>query len=241
MLPARRTYTGALGSRGTAHDSSYWGYRRRYRDWRAAGVFGHRDGGHKGRIRGITAADQGAGRKAAGKRGVIALGKVSPDINAFFNQRVTIHTGDSVWVGIAANFHTVDLPRKGEDDLPLIVPTGTLATGVNDAAGKPVLVQRPGPKRRASTRSCSGQRRQDLQRDQARIDSGLPFRTPQAVQRQVHQARRLQVLLRRPSRHGRLRGRRPKGKPIPTAAQDAAALKKHLTKDIFGAAKLAQG
>ncbi len=176
--------------------------------------------------------------KLLGKR-VKALGKVNPEINAFSNKRVTIHQGDSVkWVGLANNFHTVDLPPKGGEDLPLIVG-GATATGVNDAAGSPFwfngLVkslsfnpQLFAPSGGATYNGTS------------RIESGLPI--------SAHPPNTFKVTFTKPGVyryfcdiHVGMIGYvvvKPKSKRIPTARQDAAALTKHLTKDIRGAAKL---
>ncbi len=63
------------------------------------------------------------------------IGKYNPDINNFFTQRLTIHTGDTVSFRLEG-FHTIDLPGASKSDLPLILPNGT-TTGVNDAAGSP--------------------------------------------------------------------------------------------------------
>ncbi len=176
--------------------------------------------------------------KLLGKRAK-TLGQHAPEINAFSNQRVTIHQGDSVkWVGLAANFHTVDLPPKGGEDLPLIVP-GATATGVNDAAGSPFwfnglvpsLSFNPQLFAPSGGASYSGA---------SRIDSGLPF--------SAHPPNTFKVNFTKPGVyryfcdiHPGMIGYvivKPKSKPIPTAKQDAAALRKHLTKDIRGAAKL---
>src|ERR1019366_283240 len=78
-------------------------------------------------------------------KGVKALGQDNPGINAFSNQTVTINQGDSVkWVGLAANFHTVDLPAKGGADLPLFV-AGETGTGGNNLPRGPLSVNRLGP------------------------------------------------------------------------------------------------
>jgi len=58
------------------------------------------------------------------------------DANAFFPSRTTIHVGDKVKFR-PAGFHDVDLPKKGGSTVPLIVPNGSTASGVNDAAGAP--------------------------------------------------------------------------------------------------------
>ena len=56
----------------------------------------------------------------------------SPGFVAFSTQTVTINQGDAVkWVGLATNFHTVDLPGKSGHDLPLFV-AGKTVTGVNE-------------------------------------------------------------------------------------------------------------
>ncbi len=66
--------------------------------------------------------------------------KYGGGVNDFLIRRVTIHTGDSVlWDGksLAGGFHTVDIPAAGGPDVPLIIPAGTMVSGVNDAAGNP--------------------------------------------------------------------------------------------------------
>ena len=176
--------------------------------------------------------------KVLGKR-VQALGREAPGINAFSNQTVTIHQGDSVkWVGLAANFHTVDLPAKGGADLPLFV-AGQKVTGVNDSAGSPFwfngLVPSLGfnPKlfKPSGGFTYSGA---------SRIDTGLPV--------SPHSSNTLKVKFTKPGVyryfcdvHPGMIGYvvvRPKGKSVPTAKQDAAALTKHLTTDILAADKL---
>lgn len=128
-------------------------------------------------------------------KGAKALGQDNPEINAFSNQTVTIHQGDAVkWVGLAANFHTVDLPTKGGKDLPLFVP-GSTATGVNDAAGSPFWFNgHPQPRlQRAAVRA---ERRQDLQRcapDRLRPAALGPL--PQHAEGHVQQAGRVPILL----------------------------------------------
>lgn len=67
------------------------------------------------------------------------LGRVySAEANDFFPRTATIHAGDSIeWKGMSINFHSIDLPGRSGADLPLITPTGTLVSGVKDAAGNP--------------------------------------------------------------------------------------------------------
>jgi plastocyanin len=61
--------------------------------------------------------------------------KFSPDINAFFNRRTTIHVGDTVSFRLHG-FHTVDLPGASGKDLPFVTPVGPPSLQT-DAAGKP--------------------------------------------------------------------------------------------------------
>jgi plastocyanin len=54
--------------------------------------------------------------------------------NAFFPSRLTVNVGDSV-AFVPAGFHTVNLPKKGDGALPFIIPTGQKVAGATDAAG----------------------------------------------------------------------------------------------------------
>jgi plastocyanin len=148
-------------------------------------------------------------------------------VNNFLNNRVTIHAGDSVqWDGksLQGGFHTVDIPALGESDQPLIVPTGTNVSGVNDAAGSPFwfngqpnLTFNP-----ALFRSQGGHR----YNGSTRIDSGLPLGPPQSFKVQftkpgvyhyfcdVHYGMRGTVVV------------LAKAKRIPSTKQDAKTLKK---------------
>lgn len=58
------------------------------------------------------------------------------DVNDFFPHKQTIHKGDKIKF-VPVGFHSVDLPARGEDPIPLISPTGDKIAGVNDAAGQP--------------------------------------------------------------------------------------------------------
>jgi plastocyanin len=57
------------------------------------------------------------------------------EVNAFFPSQTTIHVGDTV--SFAPGFHNVDFPAKGAKPAPFNVPSGSTASGVNDAAGNP--------------------------------------------------------------------------------------------------------
>jgi plastocyanin len=102
-------------------------------------------------------------------------------VNAFFTPTVTIHQGDTVkWEGLAAGFHTVDLPRKGSSDLPLILPDPTHpVTGSKDAAGNPLWFNGlPSLTFNAALGRPSGGHTYN---GSARIDSALPTGPPTAA------------------------------------------------------------
>jgi plastocyanin len=163
--------------------------------------------------------------------------KYNPDINDFFLHRVTIAQGDSVKF-IIAGFHTVDLPGSSGKPLPLLLP-GMPATGVNDAAGNPfwfdgklptigfnpALFKKSGPSTYNGTK---------------RIDSGAPLAGP---------PKPLNVKFTKPGTyklycdvHPGMVGYvvvKPKGAPVPSAKQNAAALVKQVKRDIRSARKLA--
>src|SRR5690242_9218719 len=54
--------------------------------------------------------------------------------NAFFPSKLTVNVGDSVKFA-PAGFHTVNFPKKGDGPFDLIIPTGQKVAGSNDAAG----------------------------------------------------------------------------------------------------------
>jgi plastocyanin len=62
--------------------------------------------------------------------------KYGIDVNDFFPHSITVHVGDSVRF-VPDGFHSVDLPPKGGEDLPLFVPTGQKVASALDAAGNP--------------------------------------------------------------------------------------------------------
>jgi plastocyanin len=54
--------------------------------------------------------------------------------NAYFPSKLKVNVGDSVRF-VPAGFHTVNLPKKGDGPLAVIVPTGQKVAGSADAAG----------------------------------------------------------------------------------------------------------
>jgi plastocyanin len=65
-----------------------------------------------------------------------AFQKTGSDVNDYFPHRVTIHVGDTVRF-VPTGFHTVDLPRRGGTETPLVAPNGQTVSGSLDAAGSP--------------------------------------------------------------------------------------------------------
>ena len=62
-----------------------------------------------------------------------AIGGANVDVNDYFPHKVTIRRGDKVRF-VPVGFHTVDLPARGGDPLPLVSPTGQKVAGVKDEA-----------------------------------------------------------------------------------------------------------
>ena len=62
--------------------------------------------------------------------------KYGIDVNDFFPHGITVHVGDTVKF-VPVSFHSAQFPAKGKKATPLIAPTGTMASGANDAAGTP--------------------------------------------------------------------------------------------------------
>ncbi len=161
----------------------------------------------------------------------------SPDVNDFFQHRVTINTGDTVSF-VIAGFHTIDLPGSGQGDLPLLTP-GTTATGINDAAGNPFWFNGKVPNvgLNPALLAPSGATTYD---GSTRIDSGLPGGPPTP----------LNVTFTKPGTykyfcdvHYGMVGEvvvKPTGAAIPSDSQDAVALKQQIKTDLSAAKTLAR-
>jgi plastocyanin len=151
----------------------------------------------------------------------------SPAFLTFLTPTVTINQGDSVkWVGLSANFHTVDLPGARGHDLSLFVP-GARVDGVNDFAGN--LFWFDGVKPSAKSNPVlNGRTGGHVYNGSKRIDSGLThsntlnvrFTKPGVYKYfcDVHPGMIGYVVV------------RAKGKPIPSRSQDAAMLQNDLTR-----------
>ncbi len=161
--------------------------------------------------------------------------KYSPGINAFFGRRTTINVGDKVSF-ILAGFHTIDLPGKSNSDLPLITTSG-MVTGALDAAGNPFWFNGKVPNVGLNPqlfRPIGGKTYNGTNR----IDSGLPLRKPKPLNVKftkpgvykffcdVHPGMVGYVVV------------KPKGKPIPSAAQVAAGDAAQFVSDVKAAKKV---
>ena len=155
------------------------------------------------------------------------MNKYNPDVNAYFSQRVTINAGSKVTFRVSG-FHTVDLPGRTGQDLPLLL-AGAPVTGVNDAAGSPFWFNGKVPSIGLNPQlfAASGPK---VYKGTARIDSGL--RAGAKPKPLVVQFTKPGVYKFYCDVHPGMVGYvvvKPKGAAIPTAAQAAAALKRQET------------
>jgi plastocyanin len=177
--------------------------------------------------------------KILGKGGKAFVSRYNPDINDFFRHRVTVNQGDTVSF-VLNGFHTVDLPGKSGQELPLLV-SGKIVTGALDAAGNPFWFDGHVPSLgfNPSLASPTGKRTYD---GSSRIDSGIPLGSGAP--------KPLKVTFTKPGTYTYFCDVHPgmvgyvvvkaKGKPIPSAKQDAAAVTAQLTTDIRAAKTLAK-
>ena len=151
--------------------------------------------------------------------------KYNPDVNAFFPQKVTIHVGDTVSFIRGMMPHTIDIPPVGGSDLPLVV-AGKPVAGVNDASGTPFWFNGHVPSLGLNPLVLATGPTKVSYNGTKRVDSGFTFPASAPAFKvtftkvgvfkvfcDVHygMAATVDVL--------------PKSKPLPTAAQDRAALR----------------
>jgi plastocyanin len=174
----------------------------------------------------------GAASASASARGVIAPVSAGPpkpthvnhlDFNGFFPSTTKIHVGDSVSWAING-FHTVSILASGQAPPPLIVPaTGSPITGKLDAAGAPLWFNgRPNQVINALVAAPSGG---TTYAGKGFLNSGLPAPSgpshPFVVKFTKAGTFTFHCLV-HPGMQGVVKVL-PKGKPVPTAAQDRAA------------------
>jgi plastocyanin len=159
----------------------------------------------------------------------------NPDINAFFSKKTTINVGDTVSFQILG-FHDIDLPGKAGAPLPFIVPGKTLVSGVNDAAGNPFWFNGRVPTVGVNT-SLLAPSKAKAYNGTRRLVSGLPAGKPKPFNVKFTKPGTYKFFC---DIHPGMVGTvvvKPAGKTIPTAAQDAKALKAQATAAIKGALK----
>lgn len=186
---------------------------------------------------GPPASTQKIAFKVIGKSVKTFVKTYNPDIDAFFNARTTIHTGDSVKF-VLNGFHTVDLPGKSGQPLPLPVPGATI-TGVNDAAGNPFWFDGKAPSLGFNPLLLS-RTKGNVYDGSARLDTGLPLGPPKPYTVKFTKPGMYKFFCDvHPGMVGTIVVEKKSAK-IPTAKQDAAALLKQQVADIKALVKLAR-
>ncbi|MBV9002221.1 MAG: hypothetical protein JO304_24405 [Solirubrobacterales bacterium] len=159
--------------------------------------------------------------------------KYNPDVNAFFPQKVTIHVGDTVGFIRGMMPHTIDIPPVGGSDLPLLVP-GKPVTGINDAAGNPFWFNGKVPSLGLNPAVLAAGPTHVAYDGTKRVDSGFFLGNGSApafnvtftktgvykVFCDIHYGMTGAVVV------------LPKSKPLPTDAQDNAALRGQVLADV---------
>ena len=151
--------------------------------------------------------------------------------NDFFPHVVTIHPGDAVeWQGMSIGFHTVDVPGKGEGDIPFTIATDTKAANLTDHAGNPFWFNgQPNLALNPLLYAPSGGSTYD---GTTRAESGLPLDKPVPFT----------LTFTKPGRyvyfcdvHSDMRGVvvvAPKGSPIPSATHQADTVAAQQARDL---------
>lgn len=160
------------------------------------------------------------------------------EANDFFPRTTAIHVGDTVeWQGMALNFHTVDLPGRSGQDLPLIAPQGPIS-GVLDAAGNPFWFN--GLPNLGFNPRLLGPIGGATYDGSERVDTGLALGPPAAFK----------VTFTKPGVyeyfcdvHYDMHGFvvvKPQGDAVPSGAQNAQAVQRQQARDLRVAARLDQ-
>ena len=166
--------------------------------------------------------------------------KYSTGVDGFLLSRVTIDVGDTVvWDAKSRSngFHSVDFPRKGGPDVPLMRPIGNTESSVGDAAGNPFWFNGHAPKIGFNPALLSASNGGTYD-GSTRIESGLPvgkvsdfklkFTKPGVYKYfcDVHRGMVGFVVVRK------------KGQAVPSARDDKKALAKQEAAYVAGSKKL---
>ena len=145
--------------------------------------------------------------------------------NAFFPSKLTVNVGDTVAFQ-PAGFHTVNLPKKGDGPLAFLAPTGEKAANVTDAAGAAFWFNgqdQIGPNPAIFANAAYGK---SLSYNGAKgIESGLPAEKPKPMKVKFTKAGSWKVYCDiHPGMEATVKVVK-KGAAVPSAKQDAAAVK----------------
>jgi plastocyanin len=165
------------------------------------------------------------------------VGRYHPNFNAFFRKRTTVHVGGSVTFQLDG-FHTIDLPGTSGKALPLILPTSSLVSGVNDAAGTPFWFNGMVPNLGFNPALAAG-RGPRVYNGTNRIDTGLLTAKVKPLTVKFTKAGTYKYFC---DVHPGMVGYvvvKPKTASVPTAKQDAAAVTRQVTADVKAAKRLA--
>ncbi len=167
------------------------------------------------------------------------LGEAST-ANAFFPSKLKVNVGDSV-AFVPAGFHTVNLPKKGDAALPLIVPTGQKVAGSLDAAGAAFWFNGQDALSLNPAFATSAYGKKFSYSGAKQVESGLPASAkPKPMTVKFTKAGTYKVYCDlHPGMVASVTVAK-KGAAVPTAKQDAAAIKKQADAAVKAAKDLAK-
>jgi plastocyanin len=160
------------------------------------------------------------------------LNNLSSDVNDFFPHGTAIHVGDRIRF-VPANFHTVDLVREGQQALPLFSPTGQKVVGALDAARLPFWFNGQDELGFTPALTRSGFGKTFTFNGRHRVESGIPLqKKPKPMTVRFTRAGRFTYLC---DVHAGMKGTVrvvSRGRPIPTARQQAAQVKAQVARGL---------
>lgn len=145
--------------------------------------------------------------------------------NAFFPSKLKVNVGDSVSF-VPAGFHNVDLPKKGGAGIPFIMPTGQKVAGSLDAAGTAFWFNGQDAMSLNPEFMTAGYGKKFTYDGTKQVQSGLPGEKSKPMSVKFTKAGTYTVLC---DLHPGMKASvtvAKKGAKVPTAKQDAAAVKK---------------